>query len=166
MKNFRVAIRRLLIASMLILATSCTAAEHADGPSPAPEDAVQAILDYHAAWEALDFDKVAAFHTDDFEYFFFTELVGADAFPAILSDVWMEGVSEYQIDEADFRALLLPPDHAYVGLQFVDRSIFEDGGVAQTEGSMTYLLQHGATGWKVRRIHHAGPMPEGLFTPE
>lgn len=152
--------------SAFLLAASCNAQLDESASKLTNDNAIRAVREYHAAWEALDFDKVAAQHTEDFEYLFFTEIVPADRFPAILQNDWMQGVAEYQIEESDFRVLLLPPSHAYVGLQFVDRSIFEDGGVAQTEGSMTYLLQHGATGWKVRRLHHAGPPPEGLFAPE
>lgn len=48
--------------------------------------AIEAIRAYHAQWEALDFDAIAAHHSPDFEYVFFDQVLEADAFPAILSE--------------------------------------------------------------------------------
>jgi len=145
----------------LLLLTACSEPDQTDKRTSSISEAgaVSAIRNYHSAWEALDFEKVASFHASDFEYLFFTELVEAGAFPGILNDVWMKGVVEYQIDETDFRVLLLPSDYANVTLQFADRSVYGDGAVVQTTGSMTYLLQKAENEWKIRRLHHAGPLP-------
>lgn len=159
------------LACALIISTffvsSCAQGEpSADSrDSISDEDAIEAIRNYHAAWEALDFDAVTAFHTDDFEYIYFTQLVKADAFPEILSEAWMAGVVEYEIDEDAFRVLLIEPSHANVTLQVSDRSVYKDGSVARTTGSMTYLLRRDDD-WKILRLHHAGPAPDDLYDGE
>ncbi len=155
----------LVISTFFV--SSCVQREPTSGiQSPiSAEGAIKAIRDYHAAWEALDFGKVTAFHTDDFEYLFFTELVEADAFPEILSESWMAGVIEYEINEDAFRVLIIEPNHAHVSLQVSDRSIYADGSVARTVGSMTYLLRK-ENDWKIQRLHHAGPAPHGLYDGE
>ena len=148
-------------ALILTLLVACGAGDKPEKrPSSLSEDkAIDAIEEYHAAWEALDFEKVASLHSDDFEYLFFTPTIEADAFPAILKEVWMTGVVEYEIEEQDFRVLLLPPEHASVTLKFSDRAVYDDGNELETTGGMTYLLQNAGTEWKVRRLHHAGPPP-------
>ncbi len=159
-----------LACTLIILtafASSCVREEpSADSTAPiTDEDVIEAIRDYHAAWEALEFDRVTSFHADGFEYLFFTDLVKSDAFPAILTDSWMAGVVEYEINETDFRVLAIKPDNAYVSLQVSDRSVYDDGSVARTVGSMTYLLRRDDE-WKIIRLHHAGPVPDGLYESE
>lgn len=152
-----------VIVSALFI-SSCVEQEPPSNPqSPiSAESAIEAIRNYHAAWEALDFEEVASFHTDDFEYLFFTDLEESDAFPDILSEFWMAGVIEYEVNEDAFRVLIIEPDHAHVTLLVSDRSIYQDGSVARTTGSMTYLLRK-EDEWKIRRLHHAGPAPIDLY---
>tara|TARA_B100000678_G_C17963219_1_gene404050 strand:+ start:35 stop:538 length:504 start_codon:yes stop_codon:yes gene_type:complete len=155
---------RAFWAAVLLLATGATSSAAAQEEEPAFSEAgaIAAIREYHGEWEELDFAAVARAHTPDFEYIFFSQVIEAPAFPAILSDSWLVGVASYRIDESDFHAILLQPDHAYVSVRFEDESAYEDGTVARTSGMMSYLLAFD-DGWKIRRLHHSGPLPEGLF---
>lgn len=155
-----------LILSAVVI-SSCGAQELSSDTQVSinADGAIEAIRDYHAAWEALDFAEVASFHTEDFEYLFFTDVEEADAFPTILSEFWMAGVIEYEVNEGAFRVLIIEPNHAHVTLQVDDRSVYQDGSVARTTGSMTYLLRRDDE-WKIRRLHHAGPPPDDLYESE
>lgn len=166
MTKFAIPLACALIISMFFVSSCSRGEPSADSRGPVnAEDAIEAIRDYHAAWEALDFDRVTAFHTDDFEYIYFTQLVEADGFPEILSEAWMADVIEYEIDEDAFRVLVIEPNHAHVTLRVSDRSVYNDGSVARTTGSMTYLLRRD-DGWKILRLHHAGPAPDDLYDGE
>ncbi|MBB3034601.1 hypothetical protein [Alteriqipengyuania lutimaris] len=154
----------MISTTLLLLTPALAASAGAQEAEPAFSEAgaIAAIREYHGEWEELDFDAVAETHSPDFEYIFFSQVIEASAFPAILSDSWLVGVASYRIDESDFHAVLLQPDHAYVSVRFDDETVYEDSTIAHTSGMMSYLLAYD-DGWKVRRLHHSGPLPEGLF---
>jgi ketosteroid isomerase-like protein len=152
-----------------LIVTCCGLAACGGTAGPTPTDpafteaaVIGAIESYHAAWEALDFDGIAGWHTDDLEYVFFMEIVPADAFPRILSEQWMADAVEFAIDESDFRVTLIAPDHAHVTVTVEDDTSYADGTKARTDAVMSYLLQLDEN-WKVRRIHHSGPPPADLY---
>jgi len=155
----------LAVGALTLALAGC--ADAASEPAAVDEErvsqaAIEAIKAYHAQWEVLDFDAIAAHHSPDFEYVFFDQVLEADAFPAILSEQWMQGVARYSIDESEFRPLVLSPSEVYVTVAIVDDTVYEDGSTAQTEGVMSYLLTRDEE-WKVRRIHHSGPPPGDLY---
>ncbi|MEM6826980.1 MAG: nuclear transport factor 2 family protein [Pseudomonadota bacterium] len=130
------------------------------------EKAIAAIESYHSEWEALDFDRVTQWHAPDFEYVFFDQIVPGEAFPAVLSDKWMTGVTRYRIDESDYRPVVISSDAVWVTLNVADNTQYADGSAAETSGVMSYLLVRSSEEWKVRRVHHSGPPPADLYEGE
>ena len=130
-----------------------------------PQQVIDVIQEYHSHWEDLDFQAVADFHSADFEYVFFDQVVPATAFPEILPTIWMKGVAVYSIQEENFDVVVIEPDHAFVTLAISDDTTYANGSVAKTSGMMSYLLRRDET-WEIVRSHHSGPPPSELYVGE
>ena len=160
----RLAIYHLTAAALILCGCAAPHARSAIDSAAAEKQVIDTIKDYHAAYEALDFERASSFHAADFVYIFFTERAPAVAFPEILSEIWMKGVDHYEIAEDNFDVLMISADFAFVTLDFKDHTTYADGGIAETSGAMSYLLQR-IGGWKIVRLHSSGPAPADLYEP-
>ena len=117
---------------------------------------------YNAAWEAVRPDSIVAFHSDDFEYYFFDARID-ELSEEMLREEWIGDLDEYSIDMTGPSVEILGRDAGIVSFLFRDHGVDMAGVVTETEGALSYVFERRAGVWKLVRIHHSGPMPEGLY---
>ena len=124
-------------------------------------DTIRALAEeYNEAWETLDIASIVEFHGMGFEYYWFNTRVAED-FEDVLRDVWLAETKEYEIEISNPGVEVLGTDAAVISFLFNDREVSLSGDVVTSEGAMIYVFERREGRWKIVRIHHSGPVPEG-----
>ena len=126
-------------------------------------DTIRALSeDYNAAWEELSVARIIDFHGAGFEYYWFDRKI-TDEFAELVGNVWLSDTQEYSIEMFEPSVEVLGQDAAVISFSFRDRQVFVSGEVATTQGLLSYVFERRDGGWKIVRVHHSGPVPEGYY---
>jgi ketosteroid isomerase-like protein len=113
---------------------------------------------YNAAWDTLDMNKVAEFHSNKtFRYFRHGSLaVGSNEEFRMVAPEWMKETKTLTaIEFNDPIVQVLSKDTAMIGFKGVAKVVLKDGKEELESGAATYLWQKIGKEWKIVNIHES-----------
>jgi len=117
---------------------------------------------YNAAWEDLDFGRIAEFHSEDFTYYrrgAVDSKSNADFERAYHENVATQ-ISGYWASTSDTWVKVLGPDAGIVAFVFRGGVETPDGVRHTYDGALTYVYERRGGRWRITHIHESAYLPD------
>ena len=147
-----------VILVILIFAFNSPSSSGQDSMMKIASDIMSLTSDYNLAWESLDMDSVATFHSEDFIYYWRGVLSVSnnkeflEEYRKIMSDA-----AEWSMDYDNLQVQVLDENNAVIGFDVTDtRFILKDGTEYEYGiGAMSYFWHRRDGEWKLVHIHES-----------
>lgn len=113
--------------------------------------------EYNSVWEALDLERIAEHHADDFTYYRRGVVAAASPqeFEQMYHDEVATQITSYRAEASDIRVEVLGPDAGMAAFLFRGEVTTPDGAAHEYSGALTYVFERRDGEWKVAHVHES-----------
>lgn len=154
----------LLIGSMSGCGSAEPARLDAEREAALADSILSLTRQYNAAWESLSADRISAFHSDDFHYYWrgSTDASSRAEYDRLLREEILPSMQKWSAEMHDPYVKVLGPNAAVVSFEF-SSGVLNAAGEPDDYGSgaLTYVFERRDGKWKIVLIHESAAMPDG-----
>lgn len=128
------------------------------------EEVLQVTRDYNAAWETLDPERISAFHSEDFHYYWrgARHASSRAEYDHLLREQIIPATSKWSAEMIEPAVQVMGPDSATVSFEFESETAPYEYG----PGALSYVFRRTDGAWKIVLIHESAPVPVPQNEPQ